>query len=451
MVPETGTCNGSFPIPKLMIGKEDVEDFFKELEGFHAQFADCFSRQEPRDNFFQYMVGQMSHLERKSIEPIALHVEDAKVRAMQHFISDVVWDDTRILSRYHGIVAEDLGDTEGVLIFDESGFVKKGSDSTGVSRQYCGSIGKVENCQVGVFVAYASRHGYCMLGGRLFIPEKWFGEGFAKRRIKNKFPADITFKTKPQLALDLVDGVRGWGLQNRLVLADSLYGDGYEFRQGLRSRQLDYVVQVSGELMAWTKDPHPPKPPMKRGGKIPRKRFYAKELPPARSLCQIAKELPSQSWKKITWREGTKGPLSSRFARVIVWMANGLIQGKTMEVPSEELLIEWPEGKKEPLKYWLSSLSPHRTSWRGLVRKAKGRFRIEQDYEEMKGELGLDHFEGRSWQGWHHHVTLVTLAYAFLMLERIGNKKNFWIDVASCPPMDPEMLAHVYRHMSNLW
>jgi SRSO17 transposase len=214
---------------------------------------------------------------------------------------------------------------------------------------------------------------------------------------------------------------------------------------------LDYVVQVSGDLMAWTEDPHPSFPPMKRGGKIPRKRWYAKELPPVRSLVQIAKDVPSQGWKKVTWREGTKGPLSSRFARVVVWMANGLVQGKTMNVPAEELLIEWPERSEGPVKFWLSSLVPHRTAWRGLVRKAKGRFRVEQDYREMKRELGVDHFEGRSWQGWHHHVTLVTLAYAFLMLERLGNKKNFWIDVASCPPMDPTILADVYGHMPHLW
>jgi SRSO17 transposase len=131
-------------------------------------------------------------------------------------------------------------------------------------------------------------------------------------------------------------------------------------------------------------------------------------------------------------------------------MAGGLIQGKTMKVPREELLIEWPEGANEPRKYWLSSLPPHRTSFRALVRKAKGRFRVDQDYEEMKGEVGLDHFEGRSWQGWHHHVTLVTLAYAFLMLERMGNKKNFWIDLTSCPPIDPKMFDAVQGDMPGL-
>ena len=189
---------------------------------------------------------------------------------------------------------------------------------------------------------------------------------------------------------------------------------------------------------------------MKKGGKTPRKPLYAADLPPTRSLRQIAKELPLTRWRKITWREGTKGPLCSRFARTIVWLANGLVQGKTTKVEPEELLVEWPEWSEEPVKYWLSSLNPQKTSWRSVVRRAKGRFRIEQDYREMKMELGLDHFEGRSWQGWHHHVTLVAMAYSFLMLERLGDKKNFWIDVTSCPPIDPEAIVDVYRHMSNL-
>ena len=426
----------------------EIERFRLKLEAFLGDVVLSMGRKERRQHAEEYIRGLLMDGERKSIEPMANRLPDGDVQALQQFVNQSPWSSREVRASLARKVEREFV-PEAYWLIDEVSFPKQGKRSVGVARQYCGALGKTANCQVAVTLDLGTEESSTPLDWALYLPERWIDDPV--RRKEAGVPEEITFKTKPELALDLIDEVRGWGLQNRLVLADSLYGDGYEFRQGLRSRQLDYVVQVSGELMAWTKDPHPPKPPMKRGGKIPRKRFYAKELPPARSLCQIAKELPSQSWKKITWREGTKGPLSSRFARVIVWMANGLIQGKTMEVPSEELLIEWPEGKKEPLKYWLSSLSPHRTSWRGLVRKAKGRFRIEQDYEEMKGELGLDHFEGRSWQGWHHHVTLVTLAYAFLMLERIGNKKNFWIDVASCPPMDPEMLAHVYRHMSNLW
>jgi SRSO17 transposase len=385
--------------------------------------------------------------ERKSIEPIANRLPDGDVQALQQFVNQSPWSSQEVRASLARKVEREFV-PEAYWIIDEVSFPKQGKHSVGVARQYCGALGKTANCQVAVTLDLGTEESSTPLDWALYLPEQWINDSV--RRKEAGVPEEITFKTKTELALGLIDEIRAWGLQDRLVLTDSAYGDVYEFRQGLRSRQLDYVVQVSGELTAWTEDPHPAEPPMKRGGKIPRKRLYAKELPPARNLCQIAKDLPSQSLKKITWREGTKGPLSSRFARVIVWMANGLVQGKTMEVPSEELLIEWPKGREDPLKFWLSSLTPHQTSWRGLVRKAKGRFRIEQDYQEMKGELGLDHFEGRSWQGWHHHVTLVTLAYAFLMLERMGNKKNFWIDVASCPPMDPKVLDVVHRHMSNL-
>jgi SRSO17 transposase len=385
--------------------------------------------------------------ERKSIEPIASRLPDGDVQALQQFVNQSPWPSQEVRASLARKVEGEFV-PEAYWLIDEVSFPKQGQHSVGVARQYCGTLGKTANCQVAVTLDLGTEESSTPLDWALYLPEQWIKDPV--RRKEAGVPEEITFKTKTELALDLIDEVKGWGLQGRLVLADSAYGDVFEFRKGLRDRGLDYVVQVSGDLMAWTKDPHPAKPPMKGGGKIPRKRFYANDFPPARSLCQIAKDLPAGSWKTVTWREGTKGPLTSRFARLIVWMANGLVQGKTMEVPAEELLIEWPEGDKAPWKYWLSSLPLQRTSFRGLVRKAKGRFRIEQDYEELKGEVGLDHFEGRSWQGWHHHVTLVTLAYAFLVLERMGTKKNFWIDLASCPPMDPAMLDVVQRHLSHL-
>jgi SRSO17 transposase len=425
----------------------EIERFRLKLEAFLADVALSMGRKERRQHVEEYLRGLLMDGERKSIEPMANRLPDGDIQALQQFVNQSPWSSQEVRASLARKVEREFV-PEAYWLIDEVSFPKQGKHSVGVARQYCGALGKTANCQVAVTLDLGTEESSTPLDWALYLPEQWIDDPV--RRKKAGVPEEITFKTKPELALDLIDEVRKWGLQDRLVLADSLYGDGYEFRQGLRSRELNYIVQVSGDLTAWTEDPHPSEPLMKRGGKVPRKRLYAKELPPARSLCQIAKDLPSRSWKTITWREGTKGPLSSRFARVIIWMANGLVQGKTMEVPSEELLIEWPERSKEPLKFWLSSLPPPRASWRGLVRKAKGRFRIEQDYEEMKGELGLDHFEGRSWQGWHHHVTLVTLAYAFLMLERMGNKKNFWIDVASCPPVDPEMLDVVYGHLSNL-
>jgi SRSO17 transposase len=425
----------------------EIERLQWKLEAFLADVVLAMGRKERGEHAEEYLRGLLMDGERKSIEPMASRLPDADVQALQQFVNQSPWSSEKVRASLARKVEQEFV-PEAYWVIDDVSFPKQGEHSVGVARQYCGALGKTANCQVAVTLDLGTEESSTPLDWALYLPEKWTQDPV--RRKEAGVPEEITFKTKPELALSLIDEVKAWGLQDRLVLTDSGYGDVYEFRQGLRNRGLNHVVQVSGGLMAWTEDPHPAKPLMKRGGKIPRKRFYANDFPPSRSLCQVAKDLPSQSWKKVTWREGTKGPLSSRFARVIVWMANGLVQGKTLEEPSEELLIEWPEGDQEPWKFWLSSLPPNRTSFRGLVRKAKGRFRIEQDYEEMKGELGLDHFEGRSWQGWHHHVTLATLAYAFLTLEKMGNKKNFWIDVASCPPVDPEKLDVVHRHLPHL-
>jgi SRSO17 transposase len=426
---------------------QKIERFRLKLEAFLADVVLSMGRKERRDHAEGYLRGLLMDGERKSIEPMASRLPDGNVQALQQFVNQSPWSSQKVRASLARKVEHEFV-PEAYWIIDEVSFPKQGQHSVGVARQYCGALGKTANCQVAVTLHLGTEEASTPLDWVLYLPEKWIQDPV--RRKETGVPEEITFKTKPELALVLIDEVKAWGLQDRLVLADSGYGDGYDFRQGLRRRKLDYVVQVSGDLTGWTEDPHPPEPLMKGGGKIPRKRYYAKDFPPPRGLCQIAKDLPLQSWRKVTWREGTKGPLSSRFARVIVWMANGLVQGKTMEEPPVELLIEWPEGDKEPWKYWLSSLPPQRTSFRGLVRKAKGRFRIEQDYEEMKGEVGLDHFEGRSWQGWHHHVTLVTLAYAFLTLEKMSDKKNFWIDIASCPPVDPEMPDVVHGHLPRL-
>ena len=425
----------------------EIERFRMRLEAFLADVVLPMGRKERREHAGEYIRGLLMDGERKSIEPLASRLPDGDVQALQQFVNQSPWPSQEVRASLARKVEGEFV-PEAYWLIDEVSFPKQGKHSVGVAHQYCGTLGKTANCQVAVTLDLGTEESSTPLDWALYLPEQWINDPI--RRKAAGVPEEITFKTKPELALDLIDEVKRWGLQGRLVLTDSAYGDVFEFRQGLRSRELDYVVQMSRELMAWTKDPHPAKPPMKRGGKVPRKRFYANDFPPPRSLCQIAKELPSGSWKTVTWREGTKGPLTSRFARLVVWMANGLVQGKAMQVPAEELLIEWPEGDKDPWKYWLSSLPPQRTSFRGLVRKAKGRFRIEQDYEELKGEVGLDHFEGRSWQGWHHHVTLVTLAYAFLVLERIGKKKNFWIDLASCPPIDPAMLAVVPGHLPHM-
>src|SRR5882762_5173709 len=202
MLPAQRTEGEVCSIPQFDLTPRDVDGFLDELQAFHDQFRECFARSEPRAHFFNYMVGQFSALERKSIEPMALHVAGGNIRGMQRCMSDDMWDEDTMRETYHGLVADEMGDPQGVLMVDESGFVKKGMESVGVARQYCGSLGKGENCQVGVFAAYASRHGYALVDTRLFMPEPWFTADYVDRRAKCQVPDDVIWHTKPQLAVE---------------------------------------------------------------------------------------------------------------------------------------------------------------------------------------------------------------------------------------------------------
>ena len=212
MLPVCRTADETFAIPQFALTRSDIDSFLDELRGFHTAFRACFRRQEPRDQFFNYMVGQFSALERKSIEPMALQVEGGKVRAMQRLVSEALWDEDAMLETYHRLVQDEMGEPDGVLIVDETGFVKKGAASVGVARQYCGSLGKVENCQVGVFAAYASRQGYALVDKRLFIPESWFTDADQERRTTCKVPDEVVWQSKPQLAAAMVQALHQAGI-----------------------------------------------------------------------------------------------------------------------------------------------------------------------------------------------------------------------------------------------
>jgi SRSO17 transposase len=246
MLPTIRSDDYLYEIPKFDLDKDDVKDFMNELSGFHEQFADCFQRSESREHFLKYMAGQFSDLERKSIEPIALAVIDGNVRALQRFVSDAPWDEENMIRKYRSLVNEDLGSPDGALIFDETGFVKKGQDSIGVARQYCGTIGKVDNCQVGVLAAYVSEYGYALVDKQLFIPEQWFTDDYLERRKKNKLPADTVFRTKPELAAQMLGAISAEKLLPfKYVLADALYGTSPEFIAAVEALpDKTYFVQV---------------------------------------------------------------------------------------------------------------------------------------------------------------------------------------------------------------
>ena len=299
---------------------------------------------------------------------------------------------------------------------DDTGFPKQGAHSVGVERQYSGTLGKVGNCQVAVSLHQVGDLGHAILGWRLYLPERWATD--PARRQAAGVPDEVSFQPKWQLGLDLIDQARAWGLPERLVVADAGYGDVTEFRDGLEARQLAYVVGISGTVGVWTQPPHAAIPPYRGRGQPPTRYAYGAQRPVAAKVAAAQ----ATGWKTVRWRQGTKGWLSSRFVALRVQPSHGFVQGQPPH-KAVWLLVEWPVGESEPTRYWLCDL-PATIPLRRLVRGAKCRWAVKQDYQQLKDELGLDHYEGRGWIGWHHHVTLVTLAHAFLTLETLRRKKT---------------------------
>jgi SRSO17 transposase len=429
MLPESRVQEDPYEIPKFDLNRDDVFDFKEELKGFHSEFQDCFSRQEPRDNFYQYMVGQMSQLERKSIEPIAVAVENAKVRAMQFFVSDVVWDQDRIMLNYRSMVNEDMGDPDGTLIFDESGFVKKGNESAGVAKQYCGSIGKVENSQVGVFAGYATRHGYCLLDSRLFVPEKWFSDEYALRRKKCKFPEDLQFKTKPQLAVEMLNEISSQGIiPFRYVEADSIYGNSPEFIKAVENLPgVTYLVSLPGDTLCWTRKPITLRKQYQYKGELKTKQVLKTPDQGPVSFETIALNTNHYFWYRRKVSEGTKGPIEYEFTKKrIVLSKNGL--------PEKEvwLLIRRSIGPEPTYSYFISNASAS-CRLKLMVWLSGIRWAIEQCFEEAKTEIGMDHYEVRKFPGWVHHMMTCMLAHFFLwhIKLRLGKKSSSAYAVAA--------------------
>jgi len=300
-------------------------------------------------------------------------------------------------------------------IVDDTGFPKKGCWSVGVARQYSGTLGRVDNCQIGVSISAATDQASCPVNWRIFIPEEWDQD--RERRAKAHLPEEIRHEPKWGLALAMIDELRGWGLVPPVVCADGAYGDITEFRGGLDERAISYVVQVKAATSAFAEQVEPERPPYRGRGRPPAARYRTK---PA-SLRELVLRAGRRAARGIGWREGSRGRMHSRFVALRVRPANIKLRraahANDRELPVRWLLAEWPAGQSEPTNYWLSNL-PADTPVRELVRLAKLRWRIEHDYRELKDALGLDHFEGRSFRGWHHHVTLVSLAHAFLTLER---------------------------------
>ncbi len=392
------------------------------LEGFLSKLLSGVGRAERQRHGSLYVQGLLLDGERKSIEPLAERVPRGNVQALQQFVgqSPWAWEPVRRLLAQQ--MEEELLPAAGWIV-DDTGFPKQGKESVGVARQYSGTLGKVGNCQVAVAVHLATEEESMPLDWALYLPQEWIED--AERRRKAGVPANTAFRTKGELALALIDRLLEWGLSRQPILADAGYGNSTEFRQGLGDRHLSYVVGVESNTVVWEK-PRQRVEPRRRAGRGRPRRPYYRGQPTA--LRDLATALPTDRWRTVTWRQGTRGPQRSRFAACRVQPAHGHVRGRP-ELEPVWLLVEWPTEAEAPTKYWFSNL-PEGISLRRLVRLAKLRWRVEQNYEQLKEELGLDHYEGRGWQGWHHHLTLVCLAYAFLLLERQRHKKNSSSDSA---------------------
>jgi SRSO17 transposase len=343
-----------------------------------------------------YCTGLLMPADRKSVEPMAAMTAPERTAAQHqsllHFVGQGDWSDDAVLAKVREYVVPkmEMAGAISAWIIDDTGFPKKGKHSVGVARQYCGQLGKQDNCQVAVSLSIANDHASLPVAYSLYLPESWAND--LERRAKAGVPSNVTFKTKPRIALDQLEWACKHGLPRGDVIADSGYGAEAEFRERITDLGLRYVVGVRSTNAVWTK--------VAAG---------SAEIDMRMSVEQVALALPDEAWRTLGWREGTNERLSGRFARLRVRVST--------DGPEEWLLIEWPEDEKKPTKFWLSTLRPG-ISFAHLVHQAKLRWRIERDYLELKQEIGLGHFEGRGWRGFHHHATLCIAAYGFLVSQR---------------------------------
>lgn len=379
-----------------------------------AQHAD---RSEPLK---AYCRGLLLPIERKSVEPMAARLAPDNVRrthqSLHHLVATSPWEDEAVLAavRRHALAAMTKKSPLAAWIVDDTGFPKKGKHSVGVARQYCGQLGKQDNCQVAVSLSVATQEASLPVAWRLYLPESWAGD--AQRRRKAGVPDEIAFATKPKIALEQIRQALAADIAPGVVLADAAYGNDSAFREALHELGLQYAVGVQSSMTVWKagEEPLPPEP-YKGSGRPPKLLRRDAERPPI-SVKQLAAELPRKAFRKVSWRGGTKQPLRSRFAAGRVRSAHRDFE-RDEPHPEQWLLLEWPRGEAEPTHYWLANLAAS-TKLEDLVRIAKQRWIIERDYQELKQELGLGHYEGRGWRGFHHHATLCIAAYGFLVAER---------------------------------
>jgi SRSO17 transposase len=392
----------------------------ERFEAYVGGLASVIGHKDREKPLHDYCTGLMLPLERKSVEPLASVTAPARVAAQHqsllHFVGEGRWSDEKLLAKVREMVLSKIeghGPIEAWII-DDTGFPKQGKHSVGVARQYCGVLGKQDNCQVAVSLSLANGHASLPVAYRLYLPEEWTQD--RERLRKAGVPEGIGFQTKPEIALEQLRFACEAGLPRGVVLVDAGYGNNSHLRAGIARLGLTYVAGILSNTTVWAAGtgPLPPKAWSGRGRPPTLLRRDADHQP--LSVEELALSLPKRAFKTVEWREGVAEPLSSRFACLRVRIARRDFKRRQEHEP-EWLLIEWPRGEEKPTKYSLSTL-PENISLKRLVSFAKLRWRIERDYQELKQEVGLGHFEGRGWRGFHHHATLCIAAYGFLILER---------------------------------
>jgi SRSO17 transposase len=393
------------------------------LEAFAGEvLVAAMNRPVQRVNGRLYLRGLLEEGARKSLEPMVARLGgDGDYQSMQQFVADSPWDPALVVKAVAERVAPEIGVQAWVL--DDTGFPKDGRDSPGVKRQYSGTLGKRGNCQIGVSVHAVGQRGTVPLGWALYLPEDWCTD--EQRRRKAKIPDEVAFKTKSELGVELVERASGWSVPKAPVLGDHAYGGNTWLRDRLDEAGCEYVLCVGPDTKVFEQGTSFAVPPRKRKGGAAPTRLQPDRKP--QPIGELIDRLVADNAQTVTFRDGTDGEsITSRFifARVHAghqWRSDQVKWREGAEVPPREewLIVEWPEGQQEPTDYWLSNL-PADTEPERLARLARMRWKMELDYKQLKGELGLDHYEGRSWLGWYHHTALVTTAHGFLTLERLN-------------------------------
>lgn len=401
------------PLPECNLTPRDVGGLLDQLAAYHAHFAPAFARLDQARWAEIYLHGLLSDCERKSIEPMALHL-GVPIRPLQHFIGQSNWSTEPVIAQHHLLVGATLGEEDGAFLVDESGVVKQGQDSVGVDHQYCGSVGKVANAQVGVYLGYASRKGYTLLDGQLFVPAVWFSAAYADKRASTELPTTLEFKSKPEIALDLLARAVARGqVPGRWLAADALYGNSPAFRDGVAALKLSYMTAISCDTLIWRRQVALVMPPYSGKGRKPTKLHLKTPSNAPYRVDELVKRLPTSVWTRTTIKEGSKGPLICDVVMVRVTEAREGLPG-----PRLWLVIRRNVADPSDVRYYLSN-APEETSEAELARLLGMRWPVELTFEQGKQELGLDAYEVRSWQGWHHHMLMVMLAHHFLVWVRL--------------------------------